>query len=121
MGLGRNYGIRSDYTERPAPVYFADFFGSNPAQGVVWNVAAYALAEAFALVCPPPVHFIDLGCGNGAKLADVADRHPTWKVLGVDIGENADAARARGLNVEDADLERFSGGYFGPHAIVVCA
>lgn len=79
-----DYCIRPDYVERPVPEYYAD----TPS-GIVWQPDVYPEAQRIARLVGART-IVDLGSGNGAKLAPL---HPEFTIVGVDIGSNLDFVR----------------------------
>lgn len=73
-----NYGIRPDYKARAEPAYFLDNLGGN----ATWQPDVYRLALTLADALAP-VQVIDVGCGNGDKLAACP-----YPVRSIDYGEN---------------------------------
>ena len=58
---------------------------------------------------PPPARLIDLGCGNGRLLEEVARRHPSTELSGIDLSEEQIAANRRArpeITWHIADLTR---------------
>jgi SAM-dependent methyltransferase len=113
-----HYDIHRDYQTRPVPIYFPDVD-----DGTTWQPDVYRLLRDLARVMDCQ-GVIDLGCGQGRKLAGL---HPEFAVLGVDTGANLEYCRstyAFGTWV-DANLERPQAQTLNGHALdhraVVCA
>ena len=83
---GNNYFIKPRYRSRTAPNYFED----NPGE-IVYQPEVYPLAQALAETCGCE-YIIDIGCGQGAKLAKL---HPRHKIIGIDYGVNLAVCRAK--------------------------
>ncbi|MGH9180063.1 MAG: class I SAM-dependent methyltransferase [Acidimicrobiales bacterium] len=84
--MADRYFIRPDYRHRDEPEYADDV-----EHDVVWQPDVYTeaarLAEALDASC-----IVDIGCGNGRKLAAL---HPRFEVVGIDLpGPNLERARA---------------------------
>lgn len=85
-------------------------------------LAAPARRQRFSLVeralrgqlAGGPIRVLDAGCGDGLLALSLAERHPSWSLLGVDMRQDLlDRARARALardlekvRFEHADLTR---------------
>ena len=79
-----DFCIRPDYVARPVPEYYAD----TPS-GIVWQPDVYPEAQRVARLVGART-IVDLGSGNGAKLAPL---HPEFEIVGVDIGSNLEFVR----------------------------
>ncbi len=79
-----DYCIRPDYVARPVPEYYAD----TPS-GITWQPDVYPEAQRVARLVGART-IVDLGSGNGAKLAPM---HPEFEIVGVDIGSNLEYVR----------------------------
>jgi SAM-dependent methyltransferase len=80
-----DYCIRAGYVARPVPEYYAD----TPS-GITWQPDVYPEAQRVARLVGART-IVDLGSGNGAKLATL---HPEFRIVGVDIGSNLQYVRA---------------------------
>jgi len=79
--------IKSGYISRTKPEYFEDRYEEGRwviYQPDVYELAGY-LGERFG--CR---YIIDIGCGNGKKLAEL---HPRFEIIGVDYGVNLEVCR----------------------------
>lgn len=86
------------YVRRSEPLYFTDVD-----LAVTWQPDVYPEAAAIAR-CLGATRLIDIGCGNGRKLKDLAN---DFDLIGLDIGVNIEACRrahGHGLWLEH-DLE----------------
>jgi SAM-dependent methyltransferase len=82
------YEIRSGYTHRPEPEYFADT--QTLSEPIVYQPEVYAhAAEAAAAL--GATRIIDFGCGTGGKLVELADR---FEIVGIDYGPNIELCRS---------------------------
>jgi SAM-dependent methyltransferase len=77
-------------------------YAANPAQDRYWRRLEALRADP--LVFPHPL--LDVGCGNGELMLRLRGRG--WSVKGIEPGKSAEAARARGLEVEVVAIERAS-------------
>lgn len=82
--LEDDYCIREGYRIRPVPEYYAD----TPTN-ITWQPDVYPEAARLARSLGAR-RIIDLGSGNGDKLARL---HPQFEIVGVDIGSNLDHVR----------------------------
>jgi len=80
----KNFFIKPGYTSRLKPEYFMDNI-----QGVVHQPDVYLLARYLAEKFGSKT-IIDIGCGNGKKLHNLAR---DYKIIGIDIGSNLDYCR----------------------------
>lgn len=81
------YFIKEGYRHRPDPEYALE-----DDHGVVWQPDVYPLAARLADLLGASC-LVDVGCGNGAKLAAL---HPQFQLVGVDLpGPNLEQCRAR--------------------------
>ena len=71
-----------DSPEQTSAYAAADFSEPNQifCQAVVAALAGYTNAQAG--------HLLDLGCGSGGLLVELAQSLPAWKMLGIDAGPN---------------------------------
>lgn len=78
--------LPSGYKRNPSPQYFED----SPSSGGVWQPDVYEFARTLALRLKSGA-VVDLGCGNGGKLAnmDLGDLH---RRVGVDFKGNLEEA-----------------------------
>lgn len=128
------YRIRPDYVENPEPVYFLDDPKSTPSGNpVTFQPDVYTMAELLldslmdagdAIVADDPV-LLDVGCGWGEKLAEIHERHPHWRIVGMDHGANLAHCEATypwgqwiSIDLDAAETLRFD--VDGP-AVVVCS
>jgi SAM-dependent methyltransferase len=81
-----SYFLAPGYRERLTPTYFHD-----DGMDAVWQPDVYPDAAALARVLGSR-RIIDLGCGDGSKLAAL---HPEFEIVGIDIGANLDRSRER--------------------------
>ncbi len=81
---GDDYCIAGRYQARPVPEYYAD----EPS-GILWQPDVYPEARRIARAVGART-IVDLGSGNGAKLAPM---HPEFAIVGVDMGSNLDFVR----------------------------
>lgn len=82
---GSDFCIKHGYVENPGPVYFLDDVTSD--RGIVFQPDVYTFAEWAAQLAGIET-VIDVGCGWGDKLAALHERHPEWRYVGVDYGDN---------------------------------
>lgn len=109
-----DFGIRSGYTERAAPIYAldAEISGFQP--------HVYDLARTFARASGSR-RIVDIGCGKASKLVALASE---FEIVGLDTGENLQypAGRypfGRWINV---DLETVTPGVVDvANSVVICA
>ncbi len=80
-----DFCIRAGYVARPVPEYYAD----TPS-GITWQPDVYPEAQRVARLVGART-IVDLGSGNGAKLATL---YPEFSIVGVDFGSNLDYVRA---------------------------
>jgi SAM-dependent methyltransferase len=86
------YGLPDEYRSREAPEYYVDAPQVNRlgmriyAQPDVYSTAARVARELGGR------QIIDVGCGDGAKLAQL---HPEFEVVGVDFGPNIEECRRK--------------------------
>lgn len=86
FGARRRHFVPRDYTARERPEYFV-----AEREGIVYQPDVYA--EAARLAREHGLgRVIDVGCGDGRKLAAL---HPEFELVGIDYGENLEACRAR--------------------------
>lgn len=53
----------------------------------------------------PPINYLDFGCGSGAILERIGDRHPSWNLYGLDNNEYAcQKVREKGFTVFCGDV-----------------
>ncbi len=83
----RNCYLKPAYQHRQEPHAFDDSVSTVAA----WQPYVYYIAGALAARAGAR-WIIDLGCGNGSKLAKL---HPRFKIIGIDTGRNLDLARRR--------------------------
>ncbi len=103
LSENNQYAIKSGYTHRPAPDYYAD----NPerhAEGVIWQPEVYEIAAGIAAACGCDT-ILDIGCGTASKLVAL---HPRFRIIGVDFGRNLEFCRENYPQGEwlEADLEQ---------------
>jgi 2-polyprenyl-3-methyl-5-hydroxy-6-metoxy-1,4-benzoquinol methylase len=86
--LPQRYFIRHDYTARKAAEEYdaAERWGD-----VVWQPDVYPSAARIAERLGS-VRIVDLGCGNGEKLAAL---HPRFEIVGLDTGANLELCTSR--------------------------
>lgn len=82
------YFVKNGYTARPAPDYFVDVEAST---GLICQPDVYDDAAAAARALGAS-RIIDIGCGNGYKLAE---HHPEFELVGIDFGTNLETCRER--------------------------
>jgi SAM-dependent methyltransferase len=83
------YFIRDGYEHRPEPDYFVDIEADT---GLICQPDVYVDAAMVAATLGART-IVDIGCGNGYKLAEL---HPDFEVIGIDLpGPNLDACRER--------------------------
>ena len=78
------------YRRRTHPEYPHQPVGALRKQ---WQPDVYLAARALVAALPAS-RIVDVGCGNGAKLIELAARCPGVATIGVDRGANLDRARA---------------------------
>lgn len=96
--MTRSFFIRPDYVENPGPVYFHDDVTRE--RGIVFQPDVYALAEYLTRESYQWQEFrratvVDIGCGQGDKLAAMRERNPKWNFIGIDYGANIEYCRER--------------------------
>jgi SAM-dependent methyltransferase len=100
LSPAERFFIKPEYSARSEAFYFHD----SAADATVWQPEAYPFAAHLArrYGCS---HIIDIGCGNGRKLASLA---PEFKIIGLDFGANLEYCRATYPFGEwyEADLDR---------------
>jgi SAM-dependent methyltransferase len=84
-----SHQIRSGYTHRPEPEYFADT--QTLAGRIVYQPEVYAHAAEVAAALGGR-RIVDFGCGTGGKLVELADR---FEIIGIDYGPNIETCRSR--------------------------
>ena len=90
--------IRSEYTHRPQPEYFADT--QTLEEPIVYQPDVYTHAAEVAEALGA-TRIVDFGCGTGGKLAALS---PRFEIVGIDYGPNLEICRATypvGTWVED--------------------
>lgn len=93
--ISPTFHIRADYEHRDLPEYFDDETGD-----LIWQPDVYRqVAELARLLGKSRV--VDLGCGTGTKLDDLAG----LEVIGADIGANLDEVRRRHPGGRFVDLD----------------
>jgi SAM-dependent methyltransferase len=78
------YFLAPNYRERLEPEYFHD-----EAMDAVWQPDVYPDAATLARLLGSS-SIVDLGCGDGAKLAALS---PEFRIIGLDIGANLERSR----------------------------
>ncbi|MEZ5937927.1 MAG: hypothetical protein R3C52_06875 [Hyphomonadaceae bacterium] len=114
------FRLPEDYTSRPAPEYHHE--DAVAESGVVWQPEVYELARLLSAARSID-QIIDIGCGNGQKLA----RMYAPRRIGIDFGPNIEWCRTHHPWGEwmEADLE--NGGdqtilkLITPNTLVICA
>jgi len=113
-GTADRYFLPPDYQSCSQANYFDDF---GPTAPTVWQPDVYRLADQIG------TRIIDVGCGKGLKLRELAKRH---EVTGIDFGVNIEFCRRHPFGTwREHDLERpgdlpvQSATYHG--AVVICA
>lgn len=92
------YHLPDNYVARDEPRYFDDPTASK----VVWQPHVYELAEELTGALGAPA-VIDIGCGNGAKIAAMGI---SARKVGLDFGANAEIAGGRqGVEILRHDLD----------------
>jgi SAM-dependent methyltransferase len=93
----------SRYRRRDTPSYPHQPVGARRKQ---WQPDVYLAAEALAVALPAR-RLVDVGCGNGAKLIELAARCPGVATIGIDRGANLARARtaAPGREWREHDLQ----------------
>jgi SAM-dependent methyltransferase len=79
---------------------------ASPARRLRFSLVERVLARE---VGSEPVSILDAGCGDGLLALSLAERHPRWAVLGVDLRPellSAARARARAREVPNVRFER---------------
>jgi len=79
------YFLAPGYRERLEPEYFHD-----EGMDAVWQPDVYPEAAALGRVLGA-TKIVDLGCGDGSKLAAL---HPEFEIVGIDVGANLERARS---------------------------
>jgi SAM-dependent methyltransferase len=79
-GIPSRFFVKSSYRERGQP-HYDDAFGTP---GIVWQPRVYTAVAAVATALGSR-RVIDVGSGNGAKLAAL---HPDFELIGIDTGAN---------------------------------
>lgn len=95
------FGIKGSYRENPGPVYFLD--DATTDRGIVFQPDVYTFAEFLAGEVEARLSWnggdaptvLDVGCGQGDKLAALHERQPRWRLAGVDYGANLAVCRER--------------------------
>jgi 2-polyprenyl-3-methyl-5-hydroxy-6-metoxy-1,4-benzoquinol methylase len=77
--------VKSGYVHREDPAYDDAF--RTP--GIVWQPRVYVVAAAVATAVGS-IRIVDVGAGNGAKLASLRD---SFDLIGIDVGANLERAR----------------------------
>lgn len=85
--LPDRYFIRAGYRHRQIPEYFDDSMRKD----IVYQPDVYPRAASIARELGAR-RIIDVGCGDGEKLAEL---HPEFEVVGIDFGPNIVTARER--------------------------
>lgn len=80
------YFLDERYQERVSPEYFRD-----EGMEAVWQPDVYPEAAALGRILGAKT-IVDLGCGDGSKLAQL---HPEFEIVGIDYGPNIEACRER--------------------------
>ncbi|WP_165873441.1 rhamnan synthesis F family protein [Parasulfuritortus cantonensis] len=121
MNSKDNFFIKDGYTARTTANYFEDSLVGT--EGVLHQPHVYAfagyLAKKFACT-----HILDIGCGRAVKLADL---HPDFEIVGVDIGSNIEYCRSHyGFGTWlTLDLETAEGDLLSPEVlqktVLVCS
>lgn len=110
------YNLKSDYISRAVPEYFEDTLEDSSS----WQADVYRLAAKLAHDSDAP-RLIDLGCGQGDKLAQYAGQ---FALIGYDYGANIEACKEKynaavwlehNLNEEPISSEMFS------QSVTICA
>lgn len=86
VGLAAECCVKSGYVHRDRPGY-DDAFGTPD---VIWQPLVYPAAAAVAAATGRR-RIVDVGSGNGAKLALL---HPRFELVGIDTGANLERSRA---------------------------
>lgn len=91
------------YRRRDTPEYPHQPVGALRKQ---WQPEVYLAARALAAALPA-TRIVDVGCGNGAKLIELAARCPGVATIGIDRGANLARARASApaLDWREHDLQ----------------
>jgi 2-polyprenyl-3-methyl-5-hydroxy-6-metoxy-1,4-benzoquinol methylase/glycosyltransferase involved in cell wall biosynthesis len=94
--------LPGNYRSRIESIYYRD----QIVQGTIWQPEVYDWAKH---ICSnlmfSPRKIVDIGCGNGSRIASL---HPDFRVSGVDHGENLEHARRNHPEISwiEANLER---------------
>jgi SAM-dependent methyltransferase len=86
--MTQNYFIREGYVSRERPDYFVDIEAET---GLICQPDMYPTAGFIAETLGSK-RIVDIGCGNGFKLASL---YPELEIIGVDFGENLETCRER--------------------------
>lgn len=82
-----HYCIKDDYKANPPPGMYVE---RHDAGETIWQPDVYTFAEFVASLtnewARPSI--LDIGCGDGQKLALMHDRQPDWQYCGIDRGPN---------------------------------
>lgn len=111
----QNYGLKSAYNARPKPEYFSDSLPDSTA----WQADVYRLAAELAREANVK-RLVDIGCGQGGKLAAVAGE---FEIVGYDYGDNIAHCQKMYPNgqwhVADLETQVIADDFHG--SIVICA
>ena len=109
------YGLKSAYNARLKPEYFSDSLPDSTA----WQADVYRLAADLAREAKIK-RLVDIGCGQGGKLASFAGEFET---IGYDYGDNIAHCQkvypAGEWHVVDLEAEAISADFH--NSIVICA
>jgi SAM-dependent methyltransferase len=106
--------------------FYEQSYSASPDEGMLyarWRaVGAVAKADHVLALAPAelgspvrPGHVLDIGCGDGALIAELARRRPGWGFAGVEIAERAVELAA--AQCPEADIRHYDGDVlpFGEH------
>lgn len=111
----QNYGLKPSYMARSKPEYFSDSLPDSTA----WQADVYRLAAGLALKANVK-RLVDIGCGQGGKLASYAGE---FEIVGYDYGDNiakCQQAYPEGQwHTADLESESITTGF--QDSVVICA
>ena len=85
----QNYFIKKSYQSRNSISYFQDL--TSEETGINYQPEVYPLAAKLAKYVYAK-YIIDIGCGSGEKLAELADE---FEIIGIDFGENIEKCKSK--------------------------
>jgi len=65
------------------------------------------LSAGFPAGAQPPARVLDIGCGDGALLAELAERRTDWRLAGIELAERA--ARLAAARCPKAEIRAYDG------------